>query len=133
MSDGSEWRDGCVGEGGRAAGVTRTDVRSTAELDVAASLLARETIGNTSGEWQSTQHRESLKVAPICCVHIGRRCDCDAVVWLQRNQAVSKSGLCLDCCLYGIGAPSGDRLALAGDDNRERDKTDDQKKSHAPQ
>lgn len=29
VSDGSEWRDGCVGEGGRAAGVTRTHVRST--------------------------------------------------------------------------------------------------------
>ena len=30
VSDGSEWRDGCAGEGGGAAGGTRTDVRSTA-------------------------------------------------------------------------------------------------------
>ena len=33
MSDGSEWRDGCAREGGGAAGVTRTHVRSTAKLD----------------------------------------------------------------------------------------------------
>ena len=29
VSDGSEWRDGCMGEGCGAADVTRTDVRST--------------------------------------------------------------------------------------------------------
>ena len=34
VSDGSEWRDGCAGEGGGAADVTRTDIRSTFRLAV---------------------------------------------------------------------------------------------------
>ena len=38
----------------------------------------------------------------------------------------------LDGGLYCIGAPSGDWLALASDDDGEWDKADDQEKAHAP-
>ena len=131
LSDGSERRDGCAGEGGGAAGVTRTDVRCSAWLGVDGLLTnmsshpRSETIvipsGSVSVPWQYTPLQTSFLHLVRAARSFGQ---CGRYLWwfLRSLRAVlrvsamrKRMSRFLACAFRGFRWRQGYNVSLVGD------------------